>query len=68
MYKRQEKKAREDKAGDDRRSNWQSFSKKNKTVQRVKNGHDPNWDPTRDHGEIAAKLAIDRAYGPRDHR
>ena len=68
MYKRQEKKAREDKLGDDKRSNWQNFSRKNKTVQKVKNGHDPNWDPTRDHGEMQAKLAIDRASGPRDHR
>ncbi len=68
MYKRQEKKAREEKAGDDRRSSWLQFSKKNKTVQKAKNGHDPNWDPTRDHGEIAAQLAIDRTYGARDHR
>ena len=50
MFKRQEKKAREERAGDDRRSSWQNFSKKNKTVQKAKNGHDPNWDPTRDHG------------------
>lgn len=66
MYKRQEKKAKEEKAGDDRRTSWQSFSKKNKTVQKVKNGHDPTWDATRDHGQITAKLAIDRPYGARD--
>ena len=68
MYKRQDKKRREEQSTEDRRSNWSQFSKKNKTVQRAKNSHDPNWDPTRDHGEIAAQLAIDRSYGARDHR
>ena len=68
MYKRQEKKRREEQSTEDRRSSWSQFSKKNKTVQRAKNSHDPNWDPTRDHGEIAAQLAIDRSYGARDHR
>ena len=54
MYKRQERKEKEEVQGEGRRSSWQNFAKKNKTVQKVKNGHDPNWDPTRDHGELSA--------------
>mmetsp|Transcript_53231 Transcript_53231/g.137699 ORF Transcript_53231/g.137699 Transcript_53231/m.137699 type:complete len:308 (+) Transcript_53231:111-1034(+) len=68
MHKRQEKKVKEETAGEDRRTSWQSFSKRNKTVKRAKNGHDPNWDPTRDHGEMAARLAIDKTYGALDAR
>jgi len=64
MYRRQEKKEKEEKHGDDRRSSWQNFSKKNKTVNKVKNNHDPNWDPTRDRGEIAARERIERGFGP----
>jgi len=64
MYRRQEKKEKEEKHGDERRNSWQSFSKKNKTVNRVKNFHDPNWDPTRDRGEIAARERIERGFGP----
>lgn len=61
MYKRQDRKEKEEVQGEGRRSTWQSFSKKNKTVQRVKNGHDPNWDPTRDHGELAARVAMEKS-------
>ena len=60
MYKRQERKEKEEKQGETRRSSWQSFAKKNKTCKNAKNGHDPNWDPTRDHGELAARQQIDR--------
>ena len=60
MFKRQEKKEKEEKQGETRRSSWQSFAKKNKTVQRSKNGHDPNWDPTRDHGELAARQQMEK--------
>ena len=34
--------------------------KKNKTINKAKNNHDPHWDPTRDHGELQAKMQIDR--------
>merc|ERR1712070_224923 len=60
MFTRQEKRANDEKQGEGRRSTWQSFSKKNKTVKKAKNQHDPNWDPTRDHGELAARQQIDR--------
>lgn len=68
MFKRQEKKEKEEKHGDDRRNSWQSFSRRNKTVQKTKNGHDPNWDPTRDHGETQARLAMDGRFGSRHER
>lgn len=70
MVKRQEKREREERHGDERRSSWQSFSTKNRKVQRAKNGHDPNWDPTRDHGEVAARVAIDKFHSlaSREHR
>lgn len=61
MYKRQERKEKEELQGEGRRSSWQNFAKKNKTVQKVKNGHDPNWDPTRDHGELAARVQMEKA-------
>jgi survival-of-motor-neuron-related-splicing factor 30 len=60
MFKRQEKKVAEEKQGETRRSSWQNFSKKNKTCKTAKNGHDPNWDPTRDHGELAARLQMEK--------
>mmetsp|Transcript_38378 Transcript_38378/g.76898 ORF Transcript_38378/g.76898 Transcript_38378/m.76898 type:complete len:306 (-) Transcript_38378:382-1299(-) len=60
MFKRSEKRAKEESAVDDRRSSWQSFAGKNKTIKKVKNGHDPNWDPTRDHSELAARVAMDK--------
>ena len=50
----------EEKQGETRRSSWQNFSKKNKTCKSAKNGHDPNWDPTRDHGELAARLQMEK--------
>jgi len=70
MFKRSEKRAKEETAVDDRRNGWQHFAKKNKTVQRAKNGHDPNWDPTRDHGELAARVAMDKFnnFAAREHR
>ena len=58
MFKRQEKKQREEQAGDDRRSSWQRFASKNGTTKTTKNHHDPRWDPTRDHGELAARMAM----------
>lgn len=60
MYKRQERKAQELKQGEGRRSTWQQFSKKNKVVSKSKNYHDPNWDPTRDHGELAARQQMEK--------
>lgn len=60
MYKRQERKEKEEKQGETRRSSWQSFAKKNKTCKNAKNGHDPNWDPTRDHGELAARQQMEK--------
>jgi len=60
MFKRQEKKDKEEKQGEGRRSSWQSFSKKNKTCGKAKNSHDPNWDPTRDHGELAARQQMEK--------
>ena len=60
MFKRQEKKEKEEQHGESRRSSWQSFAKKNKTVKSTKNGHDPNWDPTRDHGELAARQQMEK--------
>lgn len=60
MFKRQEKKEKEEKQGEGRRSTWQSFSKKNKTINKTKNFHDPNWDPTRDHGELAARQQMEK--------
>lgn len=60
MFKRQEKKQKEEQVGEGRRSSWQSFSKKNKTVVRTKNFHDPHWDPTRDHGELAARQQMEK--------
>jgi hypothetical protein len=60
MYKRQEKKEREEKQGEGRRSSWQTFAKKNKTTKAAKNGHDPRWDPTRDHGELAARQQMEK--------
>ena len=43
---------------------------KNKTIKKAKNGHDPNWDPTRDHSELAARVAIDKFnnFAAREHR
>ena len=64
MYRRQEKKEKEEKQGDERRNNWQNFSKRNKTISKSKNNHDPNWDPTRDRGEAAARERIERGFGP----
>ena len=43
-----------------RRSNWSNFSRKNKTIRGAKNWHDPNWDPTRDHGELAARQQLEK--------
>jgi hypothetical protein len=60
MYKRQEKKDKEEKQGEGRRTSWQSFAKKNKTTKAAKNGHDPRWDPTRDHGELAARQQMEK--------
>ena len=60
MYKRQEKKDKEEKQGEGRRTSWQSFAKKNKTTKAAKNGHDPKWDPTRDHGELAARQQMEK--------
>ena len=64
MYRRQEKKEKEAQAGDDRRNSWQAFQKKNKTISKSKNHHDPNWDPTKDRGEAAARERIERGFGP----
>ena len=36
------------------------FAKKNKTINKVKNYHDPNWDPTRDHGELQARMQMEK--------
>jgi hypothetical protein len=47
------------------RRSWQDFKGKNKTIHKSKNFHDPHWDPTRDHGELAARLAIDK-FGARE--
>lgn len=60
MFKRQERREKEEKHGDERRTSWQSFSAKNKTISKAKNYHDPTWDPTRDHGEIADRVAMDK--------
>jgi len=60
MYKPQEKKEKEENQGEGRRSSWQNFAHKNKTVKKAKNGHDPNWDPTRDHGELAARMQMEK--------
>mmetsp|Transcript_22157 Transcript_22157/g.47855 ORF Transcript_22157/g.47855 Transcript_22157/m.47855 type:complete len:292 (-) Transcript_22157:336-1211(-) len=60
MFKRQEKKDKEEKQGEGRRSTWQSFKKKNKVINKSKNFHDPNWDPTRDHGELAARQQMEK--------
>jgi len=60
MFKRQEKKDNEEKQGEGRRSDWSTFSKKNKTAQKAKNNHDPHWDPTRDHGELAARVQMEK--------
>jgi len=68
MFKRQEKKEKEDRQVDERRTSWQAFSRKNKTVQKAKNSHDPNWDPTRDHGEMHARLSMDGRFGSRNER
>lgn len=64
MYRRQEKKDKEDKATDDRRNSWQSFQKKNKTISKSKNNHDPNWDPTRNRDEAASRERMERGFGP----
>ena len=68
MFKRQEKKAALESLGEGRRSSWQAFKGKNKTIGKSKNFHDPRWDPTRDHGELAARLQIEKysTFGPRD--
>merc|ERR1711935_1331210 len=34
--------------------------KKEKTPKAAKNGHDPKWDPTRDHGELAARQQMEK--------
>jgi len=70
MFNRQEKRAKEEQAVDDRRNSWQKFAGKNKTIKKAKNGHDPNWDPTRDHSELAARVAIDKFnnFAAREHR
>ena len=60
MFKRQEKKEAEVVQGETRRSGWQNFSTKNKTIKKSKNNHDPNWDPTRDHGELAARVQMEK--------
>ena len=36
------------------------FAKKNKTINKAKNHHDPNWDPTRDHGELQARMQMEK--------
>jgi len=60
MFKRQEKKEKEVTHSEDRRSSWQNFSKKSKTISKAKNNHDPRWDPTRDHGELAARVHMEK--------
>jgi len=60
MFKRQEKKEKEQQQGEDRRTSWQGFTKKNKTTAKAKNHHDPHWDPTRDHGELAARQQMEK--------
>jgi len=60
MYKRQEKKEKEEAHSDQRRSSWSSFAKKNKTINKAKNHHDPHWDPTRDHGELSARVQMEK--------
>jgi len=60
MFKRQEKRDKEQQQGEGRRSSWQSFSGKNKTIKKTKNFHDPNWDPTRDHGELQARQQMEK--------
>ena len=34
----------------------------NKTMQKSKNYHDPNWDPTRDRAEAMARERMERGY------
>lgn len=60
MFKRQERRAQEETQGEGRRSSWAQFSGKNKTIKKAKNHHDPNWDPTRDHGELAARQQMEK--------
>jgi len=60
MFKRQERKDKEEAHTDARRSSWSNFAKKNKTINKVKNWHDPNWDPTRDHGELSARVQMEK--------
>jgi survival-of-motor-neuron-related-splicing factor 30 len=64
MYKRQEKKEAEEKAGDDRRNSWMNFQKKNKTVAKAKNWHDPNHDMSVNRSEAAAREKMNRNLGP----
>ncbi|KAL1529900.1 hypothetical protein AB1Y20_000828 [Prymnesium parvum] len=60
MFKRQEKKQKEEQHSDTRRASWNNFAKKNKTIKSAKNWHDPHWDPTRDHGELAARVQMEK--------
>jgi len=60
MFKRQERKEKEEAHSDNRRASWNSFAKKNKTINKAKNHHDPHWDPTRDHGELAARVQMEK--------
>ena len=64
MFKRQGRKDREEKQGEVSRGSWQSFQKKNKTIQKKadKRFHDPHWDPTRNHSELAARLAMEKSF------
>ena len=60
MFKRQERREKDEQQVDQRRSSWQSFSAKSKTIKKSKNNHDPTWDPARDHSEMAGRVAIDK--------
>ena len=58
--RRCEKREKDEQHGDERRSSWLNFKSKNKTITKSKNHHDPKWDPTRDHGEASARVAMDK--------
>lgn len=61
MFKRQEKKSAMEQQGEGRRTSWQSFKGKNKTIAKSKNFHDPHWEPTKNHDEIRARQQLAKA-------
>ena len=66
MFKRQEKRDKEEKQSEERQTSWQRFANKNKTIAKSKNNHAPNRDPTRDHGEPAARAAYQKQNKTRE--